>query len=158
MTRPANPSQQDPTQQAAWRFDHFNVSMGHAKALSALFQGVMGLAPGYRPPFPFPGLWLYEGEQAFVHAVDDPTLSPASGELRFGHIAFRSDQPATQVIERVHASGLPLRVAHVPQEHTVQVFVQLPGGLVVELDLPDDGAATSYTYTAAQASPGAKDF
>lgn len=146
-----------PVPRPAWRFDHVNVSMGSAKALAALFEGVMGFAPGHRPPFPFPGVWLYEGEQALVHAVDDPALSAATGELRFGHVAFRSDEPASRVVERLRRSALPFRVAQVPEDNTAQVFVMLPGGLVVELDVPND-TATDHAYSATQAAPGPNDF
>ncbi len=88
----------------AWSFDHINVSVGTRHALSALFEGVMGLQPGFRPPFPSPGLWLYAGDQALVHAVDDTRLSTETEELSLGHIAFRSEQPASQVIERLQSS------------------------------------------------------
>lgn len=146
-----------PTAQPSWRFDHVNVSMGSAKALRALFEGVMGFVPGHRPPFPFPGLWLYEGDQAVVHAVDDAALSAAAGELRFGHVAFRSDEPASRVIERVRRSALPFKVAQVPEDNTAQIFVLLPGGLVVELDVPNDVTA-DFVYSQTQAAPGTNDF
>lgn len=85
-----------PTSEAStWRCDHVNVSMGASHALRQLFEEVMGLQQGFRPPFPFPGLWLYAGEQAVVHAVDDASLSSGAGELRFGHIAFSSPLPAS---------------------------------------------------------------
>ncbi|RZI99662.1 MAG: hypothetical protein EOO54_27765 [Haliea sp.] len=114
--------------------------MGGSEALRALFEGVMGMRPGYRPPFPFPGLWLYAGDQAVVHAVNDAALSAGSADLRFGHVAFRSNESACSVIERVRQSRLPFQIAQVPQDNTTQIFVQLPGGLVVELDVPDEAA------------------
>lgn len=126
---------------SAWRFDHVNVSTGESHALRTLFEGVMGLQPGFRPPFPFPGLWLYAGDQAVVHEVTDTNLSAETGEVRFGHIAFRSEQPASQVIERLRRSALPFRVARVPEDNIAQIFVRLPGGFVVELGVPDDTAA-----------------
>ncbi|BBH46086.1 hypothetical protein [Pseudomonas sp. KU43P] len=147
------------TTPVTWHFDHVNVSMGASHALNRLFEGVMGMQPGYRPPFPFPGLWLYAQEEAFVHAVDDPSLSASTGAVRFGHIAFRSDQSAEVLIEKLRSSGLPFRVARVPEENTAQVFVLLPGGFVVELDVPDDpNLNLDHQYRADQASPGNHDF
>lgn len=143
---------------SGWRFDHVNVSVCNTTALSTFFEGVMRLAPGRRPAFPFPGTWLYEGGQALVHAVDDSTLSTYTGELRLGHVAFRSDEPSSQVIDRVKRSGLPFKVAQVPEDNIAQIFVLLPGGLVMELDVPIDCAATDHVYTAYQASPGAANF
>lgn len=143
----------------AWHFDHVNVSMGDGRALGQLFEGVMGLRPGYRPPFPFAGTWLYADGQPVVHAVNDPALSGDPGAVRFGHIAFRSDQPAAPLMARLHSSGLPFRVARVPQDKTIQIFVLLPGNFVVELDLPDDSSLpTDHTYGVDQAAPGSQDF
>lgn len=152
---PAHPA----SPREAWQFDHLNVSIGADHALRALFEGVMDMHPGYRPPFPFPGLWLYEGDQAMVHAVDDDSLSASSGEVRMGHIAFRSQARATDVIARLQAAGLRFRVAHVPADGTIQIFVPLPGGLVVELDVPGDpDIATSHQYSAERRAPDASDI
>ncbi|MDW5442906.1 hypothetical protein [Polaromonas sp. SM01] len=143
----------------AWRFDHVNVSMGASHALRRLFEGVMGFQPGFRPPFPFPGLWLYAGDQAAVHAVDDAKLSSETGEVRFGHIAFSSEQPASQLIDQLRRSALPFKVARVPRDNIAQIFVLLPGEFVVELDVPDDTATSQdHAYSATRAAPGAGDF
>lgn len=122
-----------------WRFDHLNLR-GRAEdpALARLFGDVMGLRPGYRPPFPFPGQWLYRGDEAWLHLVQP--ASPQEQAPRLGHIAFRTDQPAAALIERVRAAGLAHEVAVVPEQGEVQVFVPLPGGLVIELDAPADPA------------------
>lgn len=129
----------DPPASAQWRFDHLNLH-GHADgaALTALFGEVMGLRPGYRPPFPFPGQWLYRGDEAWLHLVQPP--SPQDQGLRVGHIAFRTDEPAAALIQRVRAAGLPHEVSVVPERGEVQVFVPLPGGLVIELDAAADPA------------------
>lgn len=141
-----------------WRFDHINVSVGGAVALRALFEDVMQLKPGPRPPFPFPGVWLYQNNQALIHAVDDPLLSARGGELRLGHVAFRGDEPASGVIERLRRGGLPFKVAQLPGEAgCAQIFVLLPGGLIVELDLPNDTMA-DHRYEATRAAPGVGDF
>lgn len=143
----------------AWHFDHINVSMGASHALRTLFEGVMGLQPGYRPPFPFPGLWLYAGDQATVHAVNEQSLSAEAGELRFNHIAFRSDHLASEVITRLQRSTLSFKVARVPDENIAQIFVELPGNFVVELCVPDDSTVPSdHTYSAKQGAPTADDF
>lgn len=143
----------------AWHFDHVNVSMGANHALSQLFEGVMGMHVGPRPPFPFPGQWLYEGEQAMVHAVNDAGLSAKAGELRFGHVAFRSELPASQLLERLNRSALSFKVARIPEDHVAQIFVLLPGDFVVELDVPDDLIAdVDHRYTETQTAPNGSNF
>lgn len=115
-----------------WRFDHINLRAGDSAPLARLFGDVMGLRAGYRPPFPFPGTWLYQDDEAWLHLVG---AAPGQGDaVRFAHIAFRTDEPAAQLLARVRAAGLDHNVAVVPEDNAVQIFVRLPGGLVVELD------------------------
>ncbi len=65
-----------------------------------------------------------------VHVIERPL--PDDTEL--SHIAFRTDEPAQAVLQRVRDSGLPYQLAQVPGEGVAQIFVQMPGGLVIELD------------------------
>lgn len=142
-----------------WHFDHLSVSVGADDALRTLFEGVMGFKTGFRPPFPFPGRWLYAGEQAVVHAIDDASLSADASQVRFNHIAFNSPQPASQVIAQLQSTGLPFKVARIPQDDVAQIFVQLPGNFVVELDVPDDTEGPAgHVYSASRGAPTSGDF
>jgi catechol 2,3-dioxygenase-like lactoylglutathione lyase family enzyme len=133
-----NPNPATPAPSAArWRFDHINLHARDSAPLKTLFGDVMGLRPGYRPPFPFPGDWLYRDDQAWLHLVTAPPEQGAA--VRFAHIAFRTDEPAAALLDRVRSAGLEHEVAVVPEDNCVQIFVRLPGGLVIELDA--DGAA-----------------
>ena len=121
-----------------WRFDHVNVRSGDSAPLQRLFGEVMGLRSGYRPPFRFPGEWLYRGDEAWLHLVSAPALGAG---VQFAHIAFRTDEAASTLLARLRAAQLPHEVAVVPEQQTVQIFVRLPGDFVVELDAPADTAA-----------------
>ena len=115
-----------------WQFDHLNLQAADSQPLQQLFASVMGLRSGYRPPFRFAGDWLYQEEQAWLHLVRP---APQEGDaVCLGHIAFRTDEPAAELLARVRIAGLDHEVAIVPEDNTVQIFVRLPGGLVVELD------------------------
>lgn len=130
---------------AAFRFDHLNLHAAANAPALRLFSDVMGFKPGWRPPFPFPGRWLYdERGQAAQHLVDAPA-SHGDG-IQIGHIAFRTDELADSVLTRLDDAGLSYEVAVVREAGDVQVFVRLPGGLVVELDTPADPARPSETY------------
>jgi catechol 2,3-dioxygenase-like lactoylglutathione lyase family enzyme len=125
-----------PERAGAWRFDHFNIVTSPDRQVLGFFRDVMGLSSGARPPFPVPGDWLYDDTGlAVVHTVDDARIGPAPC-ARLAHLAFRTDEPAEHVRTRVVASGLPHTAAVVPEEGTIQIFVHLPGGLVIELDCP----------------------
>lgn len=121
-----------PSPRYRWQFDHLNLRADDGPELQRLFGEVMGLRRGYRPPFPFPGEWLYHDDEAWLHRVD-AAASP-HGDVRLGHIAFRTDEPGETLLARVQAAGLAHEVARVPGHDALQIFVRLPGGLVVELD------------------------
>lgn len=121
---------------SAWRFDHFNIVTSPDRQVLGFFRDVMGLTSGARPPFPVPGDWLYDGNGlAVVHAVDAAHIGPAPC-ARWAHLAFRTEEAAEDVRTRVVASGLPHTATAVPEEGTIQIFVHLPGGLVIKLDCP----------------------
>lgn len=133
-------------QTQAFRFDHVNLHAGPASPLQRLFGDVMGMSAGHRPPFPFPGQWLYgDASHALLHVMDAP--SGQGDAIGLGHVAFRSDEPADAVIARLDAAGLAYEIAVVPEEGDVQIFVPLPGGLVIELDTPADPARPPGSYT-----------
>lgn len=122
-----------------WQFDHINLRTGDSPALQQLFGQILGLQPGYRPPFPFPGDWLYRDGEAWLHLV----RSAGPGDtVQFGHIAFRTDEPASRLLQRVRASGLRHALRKIPQKNCAQIFVRLPG-LVVELAAPLDAGAAA---------------
>ena len=129
----------------AFRFDHLNLhAAAHAPALR-LFSEVMGFKPGWRPPFPFPGQWFYdERDQAALHLVEAPATQ--GDGIRIGHIAFRTEEAADRVLIRLDDAGLSYELAVVPEAGDVQIFVPLPGGLVVELDTPADPARPPSSY------------
>ena len=115
-----------------WHFDHLAFNTHDGAPLQRLFGDLLGLQPGARPPFPFPGRWLYQGNQALVHVIERAEVS----EPILSHIALRSDSDVAAVLQRVQASGLPHQIAQVPEDGLWQIFVQLPGGLLLELDAP----------------------
>ena len=130
---------------AAFRFDHLNLHAAANAPALRLFSDVMGFKPGWRPPFPFPGRWLYdERGQAALHLVDAPASH--GDNIQTGHIAFRTSEVADSVLTRLDDAGLSHELAVVPEAGDVQIFVPLPSGLVVELDTPADPARPPATY------------
>ncbi|WP_236179100.1 MULTISPECIES: hypothetical protein [Pseudomonas] len=113
-----------------WHFDHMAFNAPDGQRIQEAFNALLGLTPGRRPPFPFPGRWLYQSEEALVHVIEQPVLE----EAVLSHIAFRTDEDAAVVLQRVQGSGLPYQVAQVPEDGIWQIFVQMPGGVVLELD------------------------
>jgi catechol 2,3-dioxygenase-like lactoylglutathione lyase family enzyme len=131
-----------------WRFDHLAFNASNGSDLQTVFAQLLGLTPGHRPAFPFPGRWLYQQGEAWVHVLE------AQHEEALSHIAFRGDEDASVVLQRVRDSGLPHQVAQVPDDGLWQIFVQLPNGVVLELDVPASAELSiSHDYESAAGAP-----
>ena len=113
--------------------DHVNIRTADLAATKAVFIDILGLTDGWRPPFPFPGAWLYAGEKDVVHLVqvDQPAASSEGSAL--DHFAFEiSDYD--EALRRVETSGLKFRAIATPGTSVRQIFVRDPNGVTIELN------------------------
>lgn len=117
----------------------------------------MGFTRGYRPPFEFPGAWLYmggdEADFGTVHVIGiDPNNlealkrylgdknSPSSGTGTLDHIAFLvTGLPDFHTTLR--NEGIAWRDRTVPSLGLHQVFIEDPSGVTIELNFPAAEAA-----------------
>lgn len=121
------------------QFDHVLVMTNDLPGAEAFFKGLAKLKTGPRPPFAFPGSWLYSDGRPVVHlALTDASGADAYLGARHGaqttyvdHIAFTGDEPDA-FIERLNQSGLPHFERFVPESGERQIFVTGPGGLKLE--------------------------
>jgi catechol 2,3-dioxygenase-like lactoylglutathione lyase family enzyme len=113
--------------------DHVNIRTADIAATKRLFVEVLGLTEGWRPPFPFPGAWLYAGEKDVVHLVEIERAAGDSQGSSLDHFAFDiSDYEAT--LRKVAATGLSYRESLTPGTSVKQIFVRDPNGVTVELN------------------------
>ena len=133
--------------------DHVTFRTDDLEGTKAFFTDVLGLAVGDRPPFDFPGYWLYGGaresaqgdDKALVHLVAaTPDRSPLEGHGgglddagtgTLDHIAFRGDDH-DGLIRRLRDHGLEFTERTVPGRAVRQVFVKGPHNLIVEIAFP----------------------
>lgn len=121
----------------ALRLDHVNITTSVCEATKDFYVEIVGLRVGERPPFKFGGYWLYAGDFPVIHLND--ALSPGSSHPRdahgmaaLDHVAFRmSGYGKTR--KKIEARGLKHRVTVVPRNGDVQIFVDDPNGVTVEL-------------------------
>lgn len=139
-----------------YSLNHFSIRTTDLDATRVFYETVLGLTVGPRPPFPFPGLWLYNGDHAsvanaMVHVIgidkNDPQglkqylgdrdVSSLHGTGAVDHIALM-----TTGLEAMQAHlkrlGVPCRERTVPAIGLHQLFLDDPCGLVIELNYPAD--------------------
>lgn len=72
------------------KLDHVNLRTNKLNDMIDWYSTILGMESGDRPNFPFPGAWLYAGDQAAVHLVDvdgDPGAGSET-ELKIEHFAL----------------------------------------------------------------------
>ena len=113
--------------------DHVNIRTADFAATKAFLTDVLGLAEGWRPPFPFPGAWLYAGDKDVVHLVevDRPAADSAGSSL--DHFAF-DIADYDEALRRIEATGLAFRALTTPGTSVRQIFVRDPNGVTIELN------------------------
>jgi catechol 2,3-dioxygenase-like lactoylglutathione lyase family enzyme len=112
--------------------NHFTVLTDDVDGSVAFYGEVLGLQAGPRPPFTFPGAWLYAGDQPVLHLVG----GRAREQLRPGvidHVAF-SATGLRDTLARLAARGVEHTCRRLPGGEMWQVFFFDPNGARVELD------------------------
>ena len=115
--------------------EHVNVQTARLDEMIAWYDRILGMPAGWRPDFPFPGAWLYSGDQKpTVHLVGVDKEPP--GGLKLEHFAFAATGLKTFLAtldrERVKYDLIGVREAGI-----VQVNVLDPDGNHIHIDFKD---------------------
>lgn len=138
----------------ALSLNHFSIRTTDIDASRSFYEKVLGLTVGPRPDFPFPGLWMYNGDHAhvanaMVHIIGIDKNNPNGLKQYLGdmdeaklhgsgavdHIAVMTTGLAT-MLAHLKQVGVPCRERTVPSIGLHQVFVDDPSGIVIELNYP----------------------
>jgi catechol 2,3-dioxygenase-like lactoylglutathione lyase family enzyme len=141
---------------AVHKLAHFSIRTTALADSVRFYTRVLGLREGWRPPFAFPGAWLYAGgdtpDDAVIHLIgveDGQGLRDYLGTrdeaaLRGGaavdHLAF-SASDLEGMRTRLRGAGLPFRERTVPGLGLHQLFCEDPSGVVIELNFAASEAA-----------------
>ncbi len=114
--------------------NHFTILTDNLEATLAFYKEHLEFSAGPRPPFKFPGAWLYAagGSDAILHVIAGREKKDlVKGVL--DHMAFTAqDLPAS--VARLKSHGIPYELRKLPGYGTWQLFFVDPNGAKVELD------------------------
>jgi catechol 2,3-dioxygenase-like lactoylglutathione lyase family enzyme len=121
------------------RLDHVNVRTANLAGMTQWYERVLGLRSGQRPPFRFPGAWLYAGDHPAVHLVG--VAEPPEGkDPRVEHFAFQATG-LEAFLECLKRDGERHDTRIVPGYGTVQVDVWDPDGNHIHIDFAPEEAS-----------------
>jgi catechol 2,3-dioxygenase-like lactoylglutathione lyase family enzyme len=136
------------------KLDHYSIRTLDVEASRRFYTEVMGFEVGFRPPFDFPGLWLYNGAPypascGVVHIVGvdlnnpqglkdylgDRELGALDGTGTVDHMAFAATGLA-DIRTRLKRHSIEYRERTVPSLGLHQVFFEDPSSVTIELNYP----------------------
>jgi catechol 2,3-dioxygenase-like lactoylglutathione lyase family enzyme len=114
--------------------NHFTILTDDLPATLDFYAEFLNLRPGPRPPFTFPGAWLY------AEGGNDPILHIVAGKDRsvlvkgvIDHMAFSGkDLPAA--VAKLKAKGVSYELRRLPEYRTWQLFFLDPNNAKIEID------------------------
>ena len=119
------------------RIDHFSIRTLKLEETRTFYENAMGMEAGDRPPLPFPGYWLYLGEQSVIHLIGidennpeglneylgEVNVTELSGGGAVDHLAFRASG-SKDLIDRLKILKVPYR----------ERLVEDPNNITLELN------------------------
>ncbi len=99
-----------------------------------LYEEVLGLNNGDRPPFDVHGAWLYSGENPIVHLVEVSKHLETTGNI--DHFALKA-QEYEKMCEKLIALSIPFELLDVANTSVRQIFIKDPSGVKIELNFSE---------------------
>jgi catechol 2,3-dioxygenase-like lactoylglutathione lyase family enzyme len=139
------------------KLGHYSIRTTDLEASRHFYTTVLGFKEGFRPPFKFPGLWLYMGgdeadygtvhiigidlndQQGLIDYLGDKSLDSLTGTGTVDHIAFLATGLA-EMREKLQSMELSFKERAVPTMGLHQVFITDPSDVTIELNYPAEEA------------------
>ena len=116
-------------------FQHINTRSTDVERTRAFYERILGLRVGDRPPLASTGYWLYAGDEPIVHLIQRPGEPGDAGRGNFDHVAF-SCSDLDRIRDALRAAKVPFRETVSPRDGAIQLRVQDPDGINLELNFP----------------------
>ena len=135
------------------KLGHYSIRTTDLTASRSFYTEVLGLKEGFRPPFKFPGIWLYQGgdeadfgvvhiigidlndPQGLVEYLGDKSPDTLIGTGTVDHVAFLAEGLA-EMRDRLALMDLKFTERTVPSLALHQLFLTDPSGVTIELNYP----------------------
>ena len=115
--------------------EHVNLRTSKLDTMIEWYHRILHMSAGWRPNFPFPGAWLYSGDnKPTIHLVGVDE-EPVDG-LKLEHFAF-SAVGLKKCIELMDSEKVPYELVAVEEARIIQVNVYDPDGNHIHIDFPD---------------------
>lgn len=118
----------------ATAMNHFTILTDKLDTTLAFYAKYLDLHPGARPPFKFPGAWLYarDGKDPILHVIaGKPKDELVKGVI--DHMAF-TGRDLKSMLGKLKASGIDYDLRQLPEYGTWQLFFFDPNDAKIELD------------------------
>jgi catechol 2,3-dioxygenase-like lactoylglutathione lyase family enzyme len=120
--------------------DHATLRTGDLEGTRSFFEAVLGLKPGYRPAFTFPGYWLYAEGEPIIHLIPGRGGPVDRTGETIDHVAFRLDDH-DGMRSKLDALAIPYSRMELPELGERRLFIRTPTGILLELVFRDRHAA-----------------
>jgi len=116
----------------ATAMNHFTILTDQLEETVKFYRDLLELEPGDRPPFKFPGAWMYSNGQAILHVIAGSAL-PEERAGVIDHMAF-SATGLVGTIEKLKSRTIEYELRRLDGPNIWQLFFFDPNGAKVELD------------------------
>lgn len=134
--------------------NHFTILTDKLPETLAFYAEHLNLGPGPRPPFTFPGAWLYadggKGPDAILHIIAGVEKEKLVKGV-IDHMAF-SGSGLAAAVAKLKAKGIAYELRRLPAYGTWQLFFLDPNGAKVEIDFDQSEAAPADAGDGARAA------
>lgn len=122
-------------------FSHYNLRADRVMLdrLRDFYANVVGMQPGFRPPFRGFGYWLYIGGQDVLHLSEArlDEVRPSHVASTFDHVALACSGYA-EMMAHLDRHHVPYTLGDIPLTGQRQIFISDPAGNRVELNFAGD--------------------
>lgn len=113
------------------KLDHINIRTNNLEGVKDALVQFLLLDIGERPPFPFPGYWLYGNGKPIVHLTQRES-DPGNSTGALDHVAFRGED-FDGLISRLDQGDVGYDSRVVPGSGARQIFFKINHDVTIEV-------------------------